>query len=103
MSIEFAGYSFEGPYTDTVYLKDEPGVYVILDQRSDSLWYALDVGESTQVKTRIENHDRKECWDSNQLGTRGYAVLYTPGWTDDQRRTLEQEVREKLSPPCGEQ
>jgi len=101
-SITIEGYDFEGPYTDTSYLRDDQGVYMILDHRSDRKWHVLDVGESEEVKTRVENHDRATCWERNRRGTLGYAVLYTPGWTAAQRRTLEGRIRKAYNPPCGE-
>jgi len=101
MGISISGYSFEGPYTGTDYLKHEQGVYVILDKRRDGKWYILDVGESEDVKDRVENHDRKDCWERNRQGELGVAVLYTPGWTASQRRAVESKIREAFSPACG--
>lgn len=101
MAIEISGYTFEGPYTDTTYLKHQAGVYVILDKRGDGKWWVIDVGESEGVKERVDNHDRKPCWTRNHQGQLGVAVLYTPGWTANQRRALESRIREAFSPACG--
>lgn len=101
MAIEFSGFSFEGPYTSTAYLKHQQGVYTILDKRWDGKWYVIDVGESEDVKDRVENHDRKLCWDRNRQGELGVAVLYTIGWSAAQRRTLEGQIRDSFSPACG--
>lgn len=100
--IRISGYDFEGPYTSTADLRHASGVYVILDRRSDGKWSVIDVGESGDVRTRIENHDRKSCWERHRQGTLGVAVLYTPGWSADQRRALESKVRQEFNPPCGE-
>lgn len=101
MGIEISGYSFEGPYTNTGYLKNEQGVYAILDKQPSGTWTVIDVGESEDVKDRVENHDRKDCWERNRQGTLGVAVLYTRGWTSSQRRILEERIREAFSPACG--
>lgn len=101
-AIRIEGYDFEGPYTTTNELRDEAGVYVILDWRSDKRWHVIDVGESSGVKTRVENHDRKGCWTRHQQGVLGVAVYYTSGWTADQRRILEGRIRDSYNPPCGE-
>ena len=101
MSISLSQWTFEGPYTSTANLRDQGGVYAILDRRWDEKWHVLDVGESSQVKTRVENHDRSDCWASSRQGTLGYAVLYTPGWTADQRRAAESKIRAAFSPVCG--
>ena len=101
MAIEISGYTFEGPYTGTAYLKHEQGVYVILDKRRDGKWWVIDVGESEDVKDRIDNHDRKPCWERNRQGELGVAVLYTTNWSADQRRSIESRIREAFSPACG--
>lgn len=101
MAITISNHTFEGPYTDTAYLKNQQGIYVILDKRSDGKWHVIDVGESEDVKDRVENHDRKDCWERNRQGELAVAVLYTPGWTAQQRRALESKIREAFSPACG--
>ena len=101
MAISICGYQFEGPYTNMTYLKNRAGVYVILDKRSNGKWTVIDVGESTEVRDRVENHDRTSCWQNNRLGTLGVAAYYTTGWTPQQRRSLEAEIRAAYSPACG--
>lgn len=101
MSIKIGGYDFEGPYTDTSKLRYEQGVYSILDQRSDGKYYVVDVGESDDVRTRVENHDRRDCWKRNQQGTLTVAVLYTPGVNGERRRAIESALRDQYSPACG--
>jgi len=101
MAIEICGHTFEGPYAHTDYLRRQGGIYVILDKRLDGKWWVIDVGESGDVRERVEGHDRAPCWSSNQQGTLGVAVLYTPNWTAHQRRLLESRIREACSPTCG--
>lgn len=93
-------YSFEGPYGTTAQLQDKAGVYAILDSRSSSL-HVVDVGESVTVKTRVESHDRENCWKRNRLGTLQVAVLYTPGLQQAGRMQIEQELRDQYQPVCG--
>lgn len=102
MSITIGKYSFEGPYGSTNSLQDRSGVYAILDKRVDGKYYIVDVGESSQVKTRVENHDRKDCWQRNCRGTLHVAVLYTPNLQQPGRSEIEQEIRHQYNPPCGE-
>ena len=101
-SIVFSGYRFEGPHTNVAALRNAAGVYVICDKRTDGRWYVLDVGESSRVRDRIESHERSACWQRHAQGPIGVAVLYTPGWTDSQRRGLESRIRDDYAPPCGE-
>ena len=100
--ITISDYEFEGPYPDTSRLRHAAGVYAILDHRRDLKWWVIDVGESEDVRSRVDTHDRKNCWELHRQGTLGVAVLYTPGWTADQRRELERQVRRTFNPPCGD-
>ena len=55
-------YNFEGPYQSTSNLRDNAGVYVILDHINNQ-YFLVDVGESSEVKSRVDNHDRSDCWE----------------------------------------
>ena len=52
------GYQFEGPFTTTSTIKKSSGVYVILCDET-----TIDVGESDDLKYRLDNHDREDCWN----------------------------------------
>ena len=101
MSIPIGRYIFEGPYTDTARLEDRSGVYAILDHRNGTN-HLVDVGESAQVKTRVDNHDRKPCWNGNKKGVLTVSVLYTPNAQQAGRMAIEQEIRKQFNPPCGD-
>lgn len=94
-------YNFDGPYTSTNELKNIPGVYVILSQLGSD-YSPIDVGESEYIKSRIENHDRKDCWNRNSLGSLCVSVHYTSHLTEVKRREIESEIRGHLNPPCGD-
>ena len=100
MSIAVGQYTFEGPYTDTTKLEDRSGVYAIHCYRENA-YYLVDVGESSTVKTRVENHDRQECWSKHCTGTLTASVLYTPNAQQPGRMQIEQEIRKQYDPPCG--
>ena len=98
MSIQINGYSFEGPYSSTYSLEDRSGVYVILCNSR-----LIDVGESASVKSRIESHDRRDCWGKNCSGSIRFAVHYTPNLQQLGRMEIEQEIRRShRGIPCGE-
>lgn len=101
-TIAITGHTFEGPHPSADFIRHAAGIYVITDARSDGKVYLLDVGESGDVRDRIDNHDRRPCWSRNRQGSLGVAVLYTPGWSDLQRRLLEARIRDQYQPPCGE-
>lgn len=96
-----AKYTFEGPYRNTSSLEDKSGVYIILCTNGKEN-NPIDVGESANVKTRVENHDREECWEENCDHTQKYAVLYTPNKQQAGRKEIEEDIRCNYSFPCGD-
>lgn len=100
MGIKIGNYNFDGPFTDANSLRDLSGVYVILCYSSQIT--VVDVGESANVKTRVENHDRKNCWSRHCSGTLKVAVLYTTNIQQAGRMKIEQELRSQYNPPCGD-
>ncbi len=102
MSIPIGNYNFEGPFISTGLLEDRAGVYAILDKRINGKYYVLDIGESAEVRTRVENHDRSSCWALSQQGDIVYAAYYTPHIPQSGRIKIEQELRTQYNPPCGE-
>jgi hypothetical protein len=97
MSVKIGKYEFEGPYTSTDQLKDQSGVYVVLCQKNPD-YSPVDCGESATVKSRVENHDRSDCWSRNCSTALCVAVLYT---SESERFRIEQEIRSQYSFPCG--
>jgi len=93
-------YSFEGPYTSVDSLSHSAGVYGVLDRNNEENT-VVDIGESSDVKTRLQNHEREPCWFRQCNGTIWFVVLYTPGFSQQQRRAIEQELRAYFQPVCG--
>ena len=93
MSIKIGNYTFEGPFSSTSSLEDRSGVYAILDDDNRK----IDIGESHEVRTRVENHERKSCWEENNYSK--YAAYYT---SEANRKRIESELRDQYNPPCGE-
>ena len=102
MGIRIGRYDFEGPYGNTGMLQSRAGVYAIHCHKGGTSYPLVDVGESTEIKDRIEGHDRKTCWSRNGTGTLMVSVLYTSGLSGVARRAIEQEIRDQYNPPCGE-
>ena len=100
MSIEIGNYSFEGYYSSPTYLEEKPGVYAIFcrNYEKDVL---IDVGESENVKSRVEDNERSNCWRRNCPSALGYAVLYTPKLNEKKRMKIEDEIRDQYNPVCG--
>lgn len=103
MTIIIGGHKFSGPYWDTNQLENRSGVYAIICRRSGTS-YVIDVGESAQVKDRVENHNRKQCWNRNcTRGTVLAAILYTSNTPQSGRKEIEQAIRGQYAVPCGEE
>lgn len=102
MTFERWGYKFDGLFSSPDSLHPIEGVYVIFCKIGDDL-SVLDVGESDDVQDRVSNHDRADCWKQNCIGTIYYSATYTPFSEDDERREIEQIIRDsEENIPCGE-
>ena len=99
MAIKLGKYSFVGPYTSIDKLKDKSGVYAIICN-VESEFFLLDVGESFKLRTRIENHCKKDCWKENCNGQLTIYVHYTPFLKKQGRILIEQALRELFHPDC---
>ena len=103
MYITFAGYEFDASYPMGEGLKDRAGVYVIVKSEGDE-YKVIDVGESHAVKSRVANHERRDCWEKYCKDDIWIcAVYYTPHLKQPGRKEIEQKIREMYNPPCGEQ
>jgi len=94
-------YNFEGPYSNPGSLEDRSGVYAILCEENGKL-YLIDVGESSEVRTRVETHDRKACWERNCSGIIKYAAYYIEYGKKPSRVEVKQDIRDNYNIPCGE-
>ncbi len=101
MSITIGKYTFEGPYENTDNIADKSGVYAIHCYLNKE-YYLIDIGESAKLKTRIDFHDRRDCWTLNCSGKLTFSVLYTPNAQQSGRKKIEQKLRDQYNPPCGE-
>lgn len=100
MSLTVGKYQLDGPFDSTTQLEDRSGVYVIVCSINGQ-YQPIDCGESAKVKSRVESHDRADCWKNNCSGTLMVAVLYTPNLQSSGRVAIEQEIRGQYSFPCG--
>ena len=91
-------YSFDGPYSSVYFVDDRSGVYAIIDSTNT----LLDVGESSEPRTRLINHDRKDCWERKKRGNIQYCIYYTPNLQQSGRKEVEQDIRDNYSNLCGD-
>jgi len=92
VTITFGSHTLEGPYISTDSIENRSGVYVILCKVDDKYDFP-DSGESSEVKSRIDNHDNKDYWKRQcQDGTVYYAVKYTPNLQQEEGRQIEMDI-----------
>lgn len=99
MSIQIGDYNFEGPYNSGLELREQSGVYAVLRPRTADRYDVIDVGESGAVRSRVTNHDRAEQWRRHAPAGYGFAAYYCDG---RQRLAIEQSLRARFQPPCGD-
>jgi len=83
---------------------DVAAIYVILCVGADNKSKVIDVGESGQVGSRINDHDRSDCWNKNCPNKNIWVCIYktpTSNYTIQQRRDLENKIRTYYKPNCG--
>jgi len=74
MAFKLSGYSFSGPFDSADKLKDDSGVYVVATGESGN-WKLIDCGEAPNVKEKISNHERRDCWRGEAVeGQIGFFV-----------------------------
>lgn len=61
----------------------------------------LDVGETDQLKTRLQNHERKLSWILN-AGNESIFIAFHSEGNSALRLIKEQILRYNLNPVCGE-
>ena len=99
--MRIGNYNFDGPYTSTGSLLNRSGVYALLVLRAGT-YYLIDVGESHDIRNRLGNHNRSDCWRRNGNGQLSVAVLYTQNQQQAGRKAIENQIRVEYNPVCGE-
>jgi hypothetical protein len=99
MSICLGNYSFSGPVESIDKIKNLPGIYAIVCI-VEGEYFLIDVGESSKLRTKIENHCKTECWTKNCKGQLAIFIHYTVLLKQRERIFIEQELRELFHPDC---
>ncbi len=84
--------------------KDIAAIYVIICVAKDGSWTVLDVGQSGEVGTRIDSHDRQTCWSNNCPNKNIWVCVYampSSQYSKQDREKFETYLRNELKPPCG--
>jgi len=101
MIVPIAEYPFKGLHKTIGKLEDKPGVFTIISE-FDGINHLFDVDCSETVKKKIENHERRKCWEKYRKGLIRYAVLYESDFPFVPKEKLVEEVRKRYKTvPCG--
>jgi hypothetical protein len=66
----------------------------------NSEYFLIDIGESSKLRTRFKNPDKKDCWEKNCNGQLKIFVHYTTFLKQKGRILIEQELRELFHLDC---
>lgn len=99
MTISLGNFTFSGPIESIDKIRDLPGIYAIICVVENE-YFLVDVGESSKLRTKIENHDNKDCWTENCKGQLEIFIHYTVFLKQRGRILIEQELRDLFHPDC---
>jgi hypothetical protein len=87
-------YKFKRAHLDEIKIKEEPGVYVIACQTDKEPYTNIDVYESDNMKSDLENSQNKNKWYDKCPGYRTLELLYKymPGSSEPDRIKILQEI-----------
>lgn len=100
MTVKIGDYTFDGPFKSVDHIEDKSGIYAILHFKEEKC-YLLDIGESSQIKQEIEEHNKEE-WEKNSASEIQYSVYYTPELDESDRKEIETKIRTQFIPSCGD-
>src|SRR5262249_22730461 len=77
MSIHIGSWEFQGPFTKTMDLLHEPGIYAILSGMEDQI-ELLEIDETESIRASIEHHPWYQLPRYGSGGPLAVAVYYCP-------------------------
>lgn len=104
VNLTIEGYPFVCVRLSDADFTDSAAIYVIICVAQDGSWTPLDVGQSGELGSRIDSHERKACWFRNCQNNNIWVCVYrmpSDQYTKEDRLRIERLLRQKLRPPCG--
>jgi hypothetical protein len=99
MGFKLGKYSFSGPVSSIEKIRDRSRIYAIVCEDNRE-YFLIDVGESSKLRRRIENHDKKKCWIKKCNGQLLFFIRYTPFVRQQGRKRIKDEIKEVFAPAC---
>lgn len=103
-NVTIGGLSFACVRLANADFADVAAIYVILCVDQNGGWTVLDVGQSGELGTRIDSHDRQGCWSRNCPSGNIWVCVYcmpSNKYTKEDRMRLEKTLRDQYNPSCG--
>jgi len=105
VDLNIGGYPFRCVPLSGADFYDIAAVYVIICVNPNSTYNVIDIGQTGQLGTRIDSHDRQECWNNKCPTLNIWVCVYpmpTREFSEKKRTEVEQELRTRFGPPCGQ-
>jgi len=83
-------------------IEDCPGLYSVLCYCGGE-HSVIDVGQSDDLKSAVEDNGRKELWHQNCAGNLLISVFYTYDMQESERKQFEHKVRKRSGLPEGKE
>ena len=91
-------YQLDAECRPTTELQNVAGNYIFAKESSPNYYVPLYIGETSELKTRLDNHNEVPCLKS-QGAT--HVHVHTSSQYDATRRTEEQDLITKWNPACN--
>jgi len=103
VNLTIEGYPFVCVPLSEANFNDLAAIYIIICVSQDGSWTTLDVGQSGELGSRINSHERKDSWrrKCQNIWVCAYRMP-TDKYTREDRLGIERFLRQKLQPLCGE-
>lgn len=106
MSVELniGGYPFACVGLADADFREVAAIYAVICVSEDHSWTVLDVGQSGELRQRIDAHDRMQCWEEKCASKNIWVCIHrmlSSQYTKEERLKLENYLRQNLNPLCG--
>lgn len=99
MKLPIGNYLFDGPIP-LEKLENRRGIFAVVCRKDN--YYLLDICAANEIKSSVETHDRRRCWEETKIGDIMYAAYYLDEFGDEELAALEREIRGDFKNiPCG--
>lgn len=84
---------------------DIAAIYIIICVHPGGTWTIIDIGQSGELGSRIDSHDRRDCWKRKCTSGNIWVCVYpmpTDRYSKQDRLNIEHRLRSQHKNLCGE-